>query len=161
MVLYVAKHGITVHEPNPDADPMFHMRAVGESDASQFGGRIPILWDSSKRHLYVGNPNWTHPDTQNHFEAVTGQPHKPHTYDEGYVAGGEHWANGDLKWFMHPPEEHPEIADALEEIGIPVPNKEHEPISEENMPLWMRPDTVWGEPDHEDHDPVHWHDEND
>lgn len=161
MATYVAKHGITVHEPDIQAD--FEAKNYGtDGRLSQFEGRRSILWDPDKRHLYVSGPNWLHPDTRKHFDRV-GQPVSQYA-DEGYVAGGPAWGNGELKWFMNHPEEHTQIADALEEVGIPVPNKEREEPDPDKVPLWMRPDAAWGNDDdeHEEAPDLPWeNDEND
>lgn len=124
-------NGITVVQPDPARDVDFHERGDKEG-YSRFDGRIPILWDERSRRLYLGAPNWFHGDVAQHYDIGAG-----HGLDEGMVAGGPEWGSGHLKWFLpDEPKEHPEIAEALQEAGIRVPNPDLRPVEDFNPFTW-------------------------
>lgn len=126
-----SENGIQVHLPNPETDPMFEGRGAGDDDYEEFEGRRPIIYNNDNRSLYVGAPNWWHSDLEGHHQLGYSVAHQ-----KGYVQGGPHWGDGQLVWYGATPREHPEIAQSLESVGIPVPNKELWQPEEIEDDLW-------------------------
>lgn len=95
-----------------------------EEDAAEFAGRRPILVDDTKRHIYVGEPNWYHSDVTAHHEL----PYSTYEYGQGYFGGGKVWGGGNLKWYGNGsssggvPPYHTDVAKALQEAGFEIPN---------------------------------------
>lgn len=130
-------NGWVVHHPNPETDPDFENRGAMSYDAAEFAGRRPILVDNAKRHVYVGEPNWYHHDTEIHhnlgYDAMS--MHK------GYFgATGPDWGQGNLAWYGGPHENHQDIANSLIEAGFDIPNPDQYALDDG---LEESPDIDW------------------
>lgn len=78
------------------------------SDYEDFEGRRPVLWDRENETVYLGQPDTYHSDLYEEFGLGYGQAEK------GYVGGGRSWGGGALKWYFGKPQEHDDVAAALE-----------------------------------------------
>lgn len=121
--------GIAVVPPSPERDPDY--QSYGDHEGfSQFHGRVPLLWHPQSRRVYLGAPNWYHQDVVKHHGLDDYKSAMEMTH--GMVKGGPEWGNGHLTWFRESPEEHPEIAQALEDAGIEVPNHDQPTVPDLN-----------------------------
>lgn len=113
-----SRHGWVVHLPDRHKDPDYDNRGSEGIDAEEFAQRRPILADTRKRHIYVGEPGWYHHDTGQHHGV------DEYSMDQGYFGGGPRWGNGKLKWYLGGPEndDHNDIAETLRETGFDIPD---------------------------------------
>lgn len=122
-----ADNGLTVNFPDREKDPYWDEYGAPLDAMPEFQHRRPLLYDRN-RNVYVGEPGWFHEDLYSHHqipEENRGQ------YQEGYIGDRRN-----LIWYGGEPENHPQVAEALDQSGIKIRNSESQPHHLDAEPNW-------------------------